>query len=253
MKKIFAVSDIHGHFKELIETLNDKGFDENNKDHMLVVCGDSFDRGRENLEVYQYLKRLSDENKAIVIKGNHDLMLIEYLNGTNTTPFNYINNGLNETLGDFLHQTSPFETWALFNNKEMNYSTFAQWTEIARKEINEEYPDLLQWLTNMPYYYETENYIFTHGMIDCKCDNWRNSNWKLCVWSKPKDFFNEIKNTDKTIVVGHINCGLLRKLANQDELDNSIFTREDGKVIGLDACTILTKKVNVLVLEENIN
>lgn len=251
MKKIFACSDLHGHFLQFFRNLKEAGYDRNNENHLLVVCGDIFDRGKENYDIYEYLKTLTDEKKAIVIKGNHDVMLIEYLNGTSISPWNYMMNGTNETLADFLHQTLPFETWCIFQKIDNpTYGDFATWIEIARNEINNEYPELLPWLESLPYYYETDNYIFTHGMIDGACEDWQKSNWKECVWAKPEDFFNTIVNTDKKVVVGHINCDLLRELNNQEQDNNSIYIREDGKVIGLDTCTVMTKEVNVLVIDD---
>lgn len=55
-KKIFAVSDIHGHYHILKEALDRAGFDDSNDNHLLVCCGDYFDRGDENVEVLIILK-----------------------------------------------------------------------------------------------------------------------------------------------------------------------------------------------------
>lgn len=253
-KKIFAISDIHGFYKEMIESLKESGYDENNPEHLLIVCGDKFDRGKESVKVFQYLKRLMDENKAIILRGNHLAFIEIFLEGSND-PFNYIHNGLNETIADFWHRTAPFESWcALEGNCELSTENYSKWAEIARKDINKEYPEFLPWIKSLPYYYETDNYIFTHGMIDGQCNDWHHPNisWYECTWAKPRDFNNSIVNTDKKVVVGHINCGLLRSLYGYDENDNSIFERPDGKVIGLDTCTVLTHKVNVLVLEDEI-
>lgn len=253
-KKIFAISDIHGFYTEMIESLKESGYDEDNPEHLLIVCGDKFDRGKESVKVFQYLKRLMDKNKAIILRGNHLAFIENFLEGSND-PFNYINNGLNETIADFWHRTAPFESWcALEGNCELSIENYSKWAEIARKDINKEYPELLPWIKSLPYYYETNNYIFTHGMIDGQCFDWHNPNisWYECTWAKPRDFNNSIVNTDKKVVVGHINCGLLRSLYGYDENDNSIFERPDGKVIGLDTCTVLTHKVNVLVLEDEI-
>lgn len=253
-KKIFAISDIHGFYTEMIKSLKESGYDEDNPEHLLIVCGDKFDRGKESVKVFQYLKRLMDKNKAIILRGNHLAFIENFLEGSND-PFNYINNGLNETIADFWHRTAPFESWcALEGNCELSIENYSKWAEIARKDINKEYPELLPWIKSLPYYYETDNYIFTHGMIDGQCFDWHNPNisWYECTWAKPRDFNNSIVNTDKKVVVGHINCGLLRSLYGYDENDNSIFERPDGKVIGLDTCTVLTHKVNVLVLEDEI-
>jgi serine/threonine protein phosphatase 1 len=56
--KYFVFSDIHGHYQLLINELKKAGFDINNDNHMLISIGDNFDRGKENIEVYQYLKEL---------------------------------------------------------------------------------------------------------------------------------------------------------------------------------------------------
>lgn len=255
-KKIFAISDIHNNYNAMRKGLESAGYDETNPFHLLVVLGDMFDRKPgDAVAIYEYLKRLTDEGKAIVIRGNHESMLQSYLDGSSISSFNYIHNGTDETMADFWHRTAPFESWcALEGNCPLTGETFAKWLKIARKDINKEYPELLPWIKSLPYYYETDNYIFTHGMIDGQCFDWHNPNisWYECTWAKPEDFNNSIVNTDKKVVVGHINCGLLRSLYGYDENDNSIFERPDGKVIGLDTCTVLTHKVNVLVLEDEI-
>ena len=48
--KFFVVSDIHGFYNELIKAVSSAGFDKNNKNHTLIICGDLFDYS--NLYVY---------------------------------------------------------------------------------------------------------------------------------------------------------------------------------------------------------
>ena len=48
MKKYFVCSDIHGFYKEWMSSLDEVGFDINNNEHILIVLGDIFDRGRES-------------------------------------------------------------------------------------------------------------------------------------------------------------------------------------------------------------
>ena len=127
-KKIFAVSDIHGEYEILIKGLKEAGFDEDNPNHLLVSIGDALDRGDECLEVYKYLKRLSDEGKAIVLKGNHTGFFTNYLDGTSLDPFNYFHNGTRETMADFLHQTAPFESWCVLD-KDIDVPTTEEETE----------------------------------------------------------------------------------------------------------------------------
>jgi len=261
-KKIFAVSDIHGHYDQLVEALNEAGYDENDKNNLLLVLGDHFDRGSQSLQVYDYLKRLTDEGKAITIMGNHDLMLIDYLEGTVLDPFNYFRNGESETFAEFLHETRPFESWCLIeqNIEQPTVGDFVRWLDIAKKQINEEFPELLPWLKSQPYYYETENYIFTHGAIDTKVEDWHNphcfrygyNDWDALTWDDGTFFGSNIKNTDKSVVIGHFGTDHLRNkygLKKDDVEDFSILKRKDGKVIAIDATTAYSKKVNVLVIE----
>lgn len=261
-KKIFAVSDIHGHYDQLIDALNEADYDENDKNNLLLVLGDHFDRGSQSLAVYEYLKRLSDEGKAIILKGNHDNMFINYLEGIVLDPFNYLHNGEDETFAEFLHETKPFESWCLIHKNIENptYGDFANWVEEARKEINEEYPELLDWMKNQPYYFETKNYIFTHGAIDTSVPDWHNphcfrygyTDWDALLWDDGSFFGKNIFNTKKIVVIGHFGTDHLRNkygLKKDDVEDFSILKRKDGKVIAIDATTAYSKKVNVLVIE----
>ena len=250
-KKLFVCSDIHGHASILRDSLKEAGFEKGNKKHLLICLGDYFERGDESAEVYEYLKSLGDQ--AICLYGNHEKFLQDFLEGP-TTMFNYIYNGFDKTLDSFLGRTAAYPTYLLLHKAEGN-DLWYPFTKEAKDEINVTYPNLLKWVKERPYYFETKKYIFTHGMIDGECEDWHKPNipWKECIWAKPRDFLNDIKNTDKKVVVGHINTGLIREMFyNGDGKDNSIFERPDGKVIGLDTCTILTKKINILVIEDEL-
>lgn len=261
-KTIFAISDIHGHYTETIKSLKEAGYNENNTQHFLVVCGDIFDRGRENIEIYQWLKKLTDESKAIVIKGNHDSMFIDFLT-SNNNPFNYCNNGMCETVDDFLGRTRSFESWCLIDKKcEPTVGAFAEFAEESRKEINEEYPELLLWLNSMPWYYETQNYIFVHGAIDTQALDWRQPHcilydkvdWDALSWDDGSFLGKRMYNTDgKIVVAGHFHTYHLRNKYDLSEEENhSILDINDetlGHKIFIDGCTPHTKNVNVLVIE----
>ena len=130
MKKIYTISDIHGHYKETIEALNNSGYNSEDENSVLVVCGDLFDRGTESVEIYRYLKDLTDRNKAIVIRGNHDDFFIDMLNGKNCY-FNFLHNGLDRTIDSFLNQT---DSWYLFNRTCSNAPDIAKKTYGDRVE-----------------------------------------------------------------------------------------------------------------------
>lgn len=260
--KLFVVSDLHGHYKELIKALKKAEFDENNDNHLLISLGDMFDRGQDSVLVYEYLKKLSDKKKAICLKGNHEPMFISYLKGSDN-PFNFKYNGTKETIDDFLCQTCAFEMYLIKNEKEATIESFGEFIKEASAEIKKEFPGIVNWLEKLPYYFETEHYIFTHGSIDVFADDWKNpqgvyqdrSGWDDCTWDNGSFFGSEINNTDKTVVIGHFDTGQLRrKYKLGDVSDHSILRRKDGRVIAIDGCVTYSRVVNVLVIEdENID
>lgn len=255
-KKLYIISDIHGHYYEMIDGLRKAGYDDENDEHLLIVMGDLFDRGEYSKQVYDYLKDLSDKKKAIVLRGNHEKFFIDWLKGDDN-PFNFVRNGMSYTIDSFLGFGHSFDNYCIDNECDYTHSAFAGYSEKARKEIMENYPELLEWLENLPYYYETEHFIFTHASIDTKANDWRHPHceyygrldWEACVWDDGSFFGSTICNTDKTIVIGHFDTGQLRKKYNLGESnDHSILSRKDGRVIAIDGCVALTKNVNVATI-----
>lgn len=264
--KLFFVSDIHGNYDALISSLKEAQFDENNPDHKLIVLGDVFDRGRQNLEVFTYLKHLTDIERAIVLLGNHGKFLLDYLSGKSVSPMNYIYNGTNETLADFFHQTAPFETWYIMEGiKHPTNADFAVWIGNTCHDIKEEYPDLLPWLKECPYYFESEHYIGVHASLDTEALDWHNpqfawrsglSGWDALDFDDGSFLGKRMTNVNgKTVVAGHFATNRLReryKLGSVDDFSILDVNNENGHKVFIDGCTILTGKVNVYVVEDNL-
>lgn len=266
--KYFCISDIHAHYTEAFNALSDAGFDYDNDNHKLIVVGDITDRGPEALEVLEWLKELTDKDKAIVLKGNHDNFLIKFFKNDNIL-FDWENNGLNTTIDDLDHRTNSFQTYCLLFDKPFDYETFCEWQRVTSATIQKEYPWIRKWMESFPDYYETKNYIFTHGIIDCRGDNdWHSSNmskyhyhgWAANRWVSPEDYLYFTNKTNKHLVVGHLNASLMRYVFENKTTegyeykeyypDNEIYYNKDIDTYFLDTCTIATKKVNVLVIED---
>ena len=60
MKKYFVCSDVHSFFKEMMVALTENGYDKNDPNHILVICGDLFDRGDESKEMFEFVKSLPE-------------------------------------------------------------------------------------------------------------------------------------------------------------------------------------------------
>ena len=88
MKKLFVVSDIHGHYTILKEALDRGGFDKLDPEHLLICCGVYFDRGNENMEVLRFFEGLRHK---VLLRGNHEDLLLKLLQTGKLLPHHYIN------------------------------------------------------------------------------------------------------------------------------------------------------------------
>lgn len=240
-KKLFVVSDIHGHCTLLKNTLREAGFDSKNEEHLLVCCGDYFDRGTENLEVLKFLDRI--ENK-VMLRGNHEDMLLEIFQTGRLKPHNYIN-GTVETIVEF------FGKYALDEFGEIDFSGKTRMLDRAT-----------DFMLATRDYFETENYVFVHGWLPtvmrdgkpCIMQNWRSASkekWIEARWTKWTEMYETCDRIEgKTIVCGHMPSFFANRFdKGRETMDASIFYG-DG-VIVLDAGTYTSGKVNVLMVEDN--
>ena len=77
MIKYFAISDVHSFYNPMIEALLAKGFEQDNPDHKIILCGDLLDRGDDSIKVVEFCKNLAEQNRLIYVIGNHeDLFLL---------------------------------------------------------------------------------------------------------------------------------------------------------------------------------
>lgn len=240
-RTLFVVSDIHGHYTLLKQALDNAGFDENNEDHLFICCGDLFDQGRENRKVYDYVRALRHK---ILILGNHDERLLRILAEGQADLFD-IRHGTGVTLEEFFGPgaVDDFGQLRLFGNENL-----AQ--------------ELIGFLETMVDYYETDRYVFTHGFLPLQpaCNisiiraDWRTADaaaWHQARFLEWQLLYNTpARLPEKTIVCGHRPTTFAHFFDPQRALtDSGIFC---GKgVIAIDAGTVRTGRVNVLVLEEN--
>lgn len=239
--KYFVSSDIHGFFDEWQSALNEKGFDLNNPEHKIILCGDLFDRGSQPKEIIEFV--LKHKDKVILIRGNHE-DLMEQMIERNSSDYGDLCNGTAQTIVDL------YTEWQI---SEFDLKKIAKATRI--QEVLDMCVD----------YYETTHYIFVHGWIpiveNCYLydSDWRTARkerWEKARWTNPVEMFRyEIYEPNKTIVCGHWHCSALWHEQNLDEYeefgDKANFEPFITKnMIAIDACTTYSHKVNVVVLED---
>lgn len=239
--KYFVSSDIHGFYDEWMQALKEKGFDINNPNHKIIICGDTLDRGRQPKQIIDFI--LSNKDKIILIRGNHEDLMEEMILRNNSTAMD-LSNGTVYTIVDL------FPEWQI---SEFNL------LKIARRTRLQELLDLCV------DYFETNHYIFVHGWMpiieNCYLydENWRKARkerWQKARWINPVIMYkNEIYEPNKTIVCGHWHCSALWHELNPEQYEEfgakaNFEPFITDKMIALDACTAYSKKVNVVVLED---
>lgn len=252
MNKLFVTSDLHSFFTPFKEALDSSGFDAKNKDHWLIVCGDCFDRGPESRKLLNFLMCLE---RKIIIKGNHEILLKECCERQYVSTYDSTN-GTKKTIQDLgkISIDTPFDICC-----ENTWNRLRGYNNILKN------------------YFETENYIFVHSWIPVVStinpktkfpfvylENWRRASniaWEEAMWLNPFVLAKAgLNKTGKTLVFGHWHCSAGHKLNSYKYKLNSDFNtptwwtpyqnKRQG-IIGLDRCTAYTKKVNIVVLEDN--
>jgi serine/threonine protein phosphatase 1 len=96
---IFAVGDVHGCAQELRALLQQLPLD---RDSTVVFVGDYIDRGPDAKGVVDTVIDLSDYCSVVCLMGNHELMLHEFLDGTDPVLVaRFVYNGGSSTLASY--------------------------------------------------------------------------------------------------------------------------------------------------------
>lgn len=141
MNKIFAIGDIHGCFEKLQRLILEIKADPVND--TLVFIGDYIDRADGGRDVVDYILKLKKNfQNVICLRGNHESMLLRYLDGVEEDI--YLANGGFATLKAYGISRSDAP-------------------KVRKKKIP---PDHLKFFKTLLPYYETDQFIFVHaGLI----------------------------------------------------------------------------------------
>ena len=247
--KYYVTADVHGFYSILHNALEEAGFFAETEQHKLIVLGDLFDRGMEAPELQEFILTLMEEDRVILVKGNHEDLFEEMLTEDAGLPYrHHVSNGTYMTA---LQLTGYEPTMARIHNYD-----FAD----AAKET----PYYKTIIPAMVDYYETEHYIFVHGWIPCVYESgefsyitdWRKASkdeWESARWYNGMEA-TQVCMEEKTILCGHwhTSYGHAKFEQKGSELgpDADFSPYYGSRIIALDACTALSGKVNVVVLED---
>lgn len=260
--KYYVTADIHGFYTILLRKLKEKGFFDDKEPHKLVICGDVFDRGHEAKKLQKFILDLIRKDEVVLIRGNHEDLFMDMLNKWHLESYNQLHHIQNGTVDTLLQLT------------DLTYDDLDRPVDVYRRAKMVPYVNKI--IPKMVDYFETKNYIFVHGWIPCKVTqvydaignvvqkyhrmkNWREvqpSIWKSARWINGMEAARQgVVEPNKIIVCGHYHCSYGHSKINGNGSEfgkNADFSPYRAKgVIAMDACTAVSKKVNVVVIKED--
>lgn len=226
IKHAFVVSDIHGQitqFKKLLENWD-------RETQMLLILGDLIDRGENSLAVVQEVMKLKQlyGKQVIVLMGNHEDMLLTFLNNPSYETGNhfFMNGGM----------TTAFE----FSQDE--HLMFKSYVE--RAELIKQRKDELDFIRSFKNYYEFGDTLFVHAGISPFVSDWRSTEPHKFYWLR--GWWNHKNETGKTIVFGHTPTQTIHS-----DKSNDIWISDDGSMINIDGAAVYGGQLNGIVMDRN--
>lgn len=226
MKRTLCISDIHGCHKEFNELLRIVNF--NPKEDKLILLGDYCDRGPKSKEVIEQVKSLVEEFNVVALRGNHDQMLIDALNGNDD--YIFLRNGGISTIESYCG-LNWFEGY-----QEFDYDRYVE----AKNYIKQHYQHHFDFLKSLPFYHEDENYIYVHAGLHPMYENWREQPVDNFLWIRDL-FLNNQTQVDKTVVFGHTPTINIQKTAD---------VYFGGGKIGIDGGCVFGLRLNALEISD---
>lgn len=222
--KLFIVGDIHGEY-DLLEKLL-KLWD--SQTEQLVFLGDLADRGPKSKQCFLKVKELVETEQAICLSGNHEDILVKWLESPEEHFDWYLRNGGQATIESLLYVGVIEEETPL---------------EMAQ-QIKFRYADLIQFIKQLPLYYETDYCVCVHAGVNLSLDNWKETSRRDFIWIREP--FHEAKNTlNKYIVFGHTPVQSLHSKLTDTHLWYS------DKKIGIDGGAVYHGALHGLVLSQH--
>lgn len=187
-----VIGDIHGRIDLLDRLLETVETDRQGADIPLVFVGDYVDRGEHSAQVLRRVHELAqrDDRQVICLIGNHEDMMLKFLADPGERGKRWLKYGGLQTLTSFGVKAKVSE----------NASEAAM--ERARDALVDAMgPDLIDWLSNLPTYWQTGNVAVVHAGADPALPVGEQET-RTHMWGHP-DFRHKTRSDDTWVVHGH--------------------------------------------------
>jgi serine/threonine protein phosphatase 1 len=226
MRESWVIPDIHGCAKTLRALIED--LIKPSKHDWIYFLGDYIDRGPSSKEVIDYLMYLQEEDYNIrLLLGNHEDYLVKSVQQEQA---------LKSVLG-FRQKNRTKKEW-MFHGGRQTMESF-QITDLREFPV-----DYLDWMKQLEYYIELDQYILVHAGLNFKNKD-PFSDKESMLWVREFDVDSKRIN-NKRIIHGHVPVSL-------EFIDLSIRNKS-YKFIDLDNGCYMNKRDgfgNLIALELN--
>ncbi|MCM3132242.1 serine/threonine protein phosphatase [Paenibacillus polysaccharolyticus] len=225
-----VISDIHGCYDEFNALLEQVHYDPSQDE--LILLGDYVDRGPNSKQVIEQIMKLRQENQIVILKGNHDAMMVKALtHDVEEYDLHWIRNGGLQTLASYLPVS--------YDGDQMDWQAYAQ----DKQWMRSHYEHHLHFLDELPLSYEIPGYIFVHAGINPAVADWRNhQSERDFLWIR-EPFYSRPTALKEIVVFGHTPVQYL-----QDE--PGIWMDPRGDKIGIDGGCAYGAQLNLLEINE---
>jgi serine/threonine protein phosphatase 1 len=185
---VIVIGDIHGRY-DLLTVLLRNLRDEPTK--KLIFVGDYIDRGEQSRAVLKTLmtRTQTAPKDTICLKGNHEQMMLDFLQRPQRRGRRWLRNGGLQTLSSYgiggLTPSSPTDH-------------VAEAAQHLRRALGGK---TLRWLATMPTLWRSGNVAVVHAAADPNCDIDAQDN-KTLIWGHER-FLNNMRTDNTCVVHGH--------------------------------------------------
>ena len=232
ISQVFAVGDIHG-CNSLLKKIHKKILNKSEKvmgNKILIYLGDYIDRGSKVKETIDTIINFRPKNfKCVFLRGNHDQMLLDFVNNKRNSLGTWLYNGGAATLISYCGST--------ITNKLNNSSSREQ---LIRETLVKSLPsDHLKFFNDLQFSYTWKDYFFVHAGINPNRP--LNNQRKIdMIWTRAPEFLASDQHFEKIIVHGHTPNEIVEEKSNRINLDTGAVYPELGKL----SCMFINTKEN---------
>lgn len=229
IKRVYAIGDVHGRldlFQELMAIVEHDHAQRNPVATQIILLGDIIDRGPDSAEMVRGCMKLTAlSDRFMVLKGNHEEMMVEALTGNMEAYAAWLRFGGRETL----------LSWGVAE-EALDGPATSETLQSAAKAVGGE---AIAWLSKLRLYHQHEDYLFVHAGIRPGVPLRRQRANDL-LWIK-EEFLDSDVSHGLTVVHGHSiaeDGPVLR--ANRIGIDTGAYRSERLTALGIEGTSTWT-------------